>query len=74
MYLQFANDIAGLAEEEQDLEALVESLNKICTECKWEISAEKTKLMTNSAYGMQKEIKVKRQSGLSSCPTVFLRL
>ena len=28
---------------------------------KMEISAEKTKLETNSAYGIQREIKVKRQ-------------
>ena len=48
-----------LAEEEQELEALVESLDKTCTRYKMEISAEKTKLMTNSANGIQREIKVK---------------
>ena len=47
------------AEEEQELEALVESLNKTCTRYKMEISAEKTKLMTNSANGIQREINVK---------------
>ena len=59
--LRFADDIDALAEEEQELEALVESLNKTCTRYKMEISAEKTKLMTNSANGIQREIKVKGQ-------------
>ena len=59
--LRFADDIDALAEEEQELEALVESLNKTCTRYKMEISAEKTKLMTNSANGIQRELKVKGQ-------------
>ena len=59
--LQFADDIDALAEEEQELEALVESLDKTCTRYKMAISAEKTKLMTNSANGIQREIKVKGQ-------------
>ena len=42
----------------QELEAVVESLQKICTRNKIEISAEKAKLMTNSADGIQREIKV----------------
>ena len=51
--LRFADDdIDALAEEEQEREALVESLDKTCTS----ISAEKTKLMTNSANGIQREI------------------
>ena len=41
--LRFADDIDALAEEEQELEALVESLDKTCTRYKMEISAEKTK-------------------------------
>ena len=45
--LQFADDI--------------ESLDKTCTRYKMEISSEKTKLMTNSASGIQREIKVKGQ-------------
>ena len=40
---------------------LVESLSKTCTRYKMEISAEKTKLVTNSANGNQMEIKVKGQ-------------
>ena len=59
--LRFADDIYALAEEEQELEALVESLDKTCTRYKMEISAEKTKLMTNSANGIQREMKVKGQ-------------
>ena len=59
--LRFADDIDVLAEEEQELEALVESLDKICTRYKRVISAEKTKLMTNSANGIQREIKIKEQ-------------
>ena len=59
--LRFADDIDALAEEEQELEALVESLDKTCTRYKMVISAEKTKLMTNSANGIQREKKVKGQ-------------
>ena len=57
--LRFADDIHVLAEEEQEPDALVESLDKICTRYKIEISAEKTKLMTNSVNDIQREIKVK---------------
>ena len=49
--LRFADDIDALAEEEQELEALVESLDKTCTRHKIEICAEKTKLITDSANG-----------------------
>ena len=59
--LRFADDIDALAKEEQELKALVESLDKTYTRYKMEISAEKTKLMTNSANGIQREIKVKGQ-------------
>ena len=46
--LRFADDIDTLAEEEQELEALVERRYKM------EISAEKTKLMAKSANGIQR--------------------
>ena len=59
--LRFADDIDALAKEEQELEALVENLDNNCTRYKMEISAEKTKLMTNSASGIQREIKVTGQ-------------
>ena len=58
--LQFADDIDALHKEEQELEALVESLDKTCTRYKMEISAEKTKLITKRAKGIQR-IKVKGQ-------------
>ena len=53
--LRFADDIDALAEEEQELEALVESLHKTFTRYKMKISAQNTKLMTNSANGIQSE-------------------
>ena len=59
--LRLADNIDALAENEQELEALVDSLDITCTRYKMEISAEKTKLMTNSANGIQKEIKVNGQ-------------
>ena len=59
--LRLSDYIDALAEEEQELETLVESLDKSCTRYKMELSAEKTKLMTNSANGFQREIKVKGQ-------------
>ena len=59
--LQFADDIAALAEKEQELEALGESLNKTCKRFKMEISAGETKLISNSAHGIQREIKIKGQ-------------
>ena len=51
--LRFADDIDALADETQELQALIESLDKTCTRYKMEISAEKTKLMTNSANGIR---------------------
>ena len=53
--LRFANGINTLAEEEQELETLVESLNKTCTRFRMEVSSENTTLMTNSANGVQRE-------------------
>ena len=63
MNLLFAEDIDAVAEEEQEQETLVESLNKTCTRYKMEISAEEIKLMTNSSNAIQIwwEIKVKGQ-------------
>ena len=40
--LRFVDGIDALVEEEQELEALVESLDKTCKRYKMEISAEKT--------------------------------
>ena len=49
----FADDIV---DEEKELEALAESLDKTCKRYKMQISSEKTKLMTNSASLIQREI------------------
>ena len=46
IHLHFADDIDGLAGEEEELVKLVESLDKAFTAYGMEISAEKTKLMT----------------------------
>ena len=62
--LRLADDIDALAEEGPALEALVDSLDKTCTRYKMEISAEKTKLMRNSANGIRRVIKVKVQKQL----------
>ena len=52
------SDIDGLAGEEEELADLVERLDKASTACGIEISAEKTKLMTNNTSGINTEIKV----------------
>ena len=59
--LCFADDIDGLAGEEQELANLVEHLNNASTAYGIEISAEKTKLMTNNISGISTEIKVNGQ-------------
>ena len=46
--LHFAGDIDGLAGEEEELANLGERLDKASTAYSMEISAEKTKLMTNN--------------------------
>ena len=56
-----ADDIDGIAGEEEKLEKLVERLDKASTACGMEISAEKTKLMTNNTSGINTEIKVNGQ-------------
>ena len=56
--LRFAHAVDGLAGEEE-LAELVESLDKASTAyAAMEISAERTKLMTNNTSGINKEIKV----------------
>ena len=58
---RFADDIDGLAGEEEELANLVERLDKAATAYGMEISAEKTKLMTNNTSGINTEIKVNGQ-------------
>ena len=48
--LRFADDIDGLAGEEEELAKLVECLDKASTAYGMEISAEKAKLMTYNAF------------------------
>ena len=49
--------MAGLAGEEEELANLVERLDKASITYGMEISAQKTKLMTNNTSGINKEIK-----------------
>ena len=49
---------SGLAGEEEELAKLVERLDKASTAYGTEISAEKTKLMTNNTSGVNTEIKL----------------
>ena len=58
--LRFADDIDGLAGDEK-LANLVERLDIACTAYGMEISAEKTKLMTNNTSGINTKIKVNGQ-------------
>ena len=50
--LRFADDMDSLAREEEELAKLVERLDKASTAYGIEISAEKTKLMTNNTSGI----------------------
>ena len=50
--LRFADDIDGLAGDEQELANLVERLEKTSTSYGMEIGAEKTTLMTNNTQGI----------------------
>ena len=59
--LRLADDIDGLAGEEEELANLAERLDKASTAYSMEISAEKTKPMTNNTSGINTEIKVNRQ-------------
>ena len=59
--LRFADDIDGLAREEEKLANLVERLDKASTAYGMEISGEKTKPMTNNNSGINTETKVNGQ-------------
>ena len=55
----FADDIDGLAGSEHELSELIRKLNDSCVSYGMEISAEKTKIMTNThANGLQNEISI----------------
>ena len=55
--LRFADDIDGLAGEEEELANLVERLDKASTAYDMEIGAEKTKLMTNNTVALTQKSK-----------------
>ena len=59
--LRLADDIDGLEGEEEELAKLVERLDRASTAYSMEISAEKTKLMTNNTSGINTGIKVNEQ-------------
>ena len=56
--LRFVDDIDGLAGSELELANLVERLDKTSTAYGMQISAEKTKLMTNNTNGISSNIRV----------------
>ena len=55
--LHFADDIDGLAGEEEELAKLVKRLDKASTAYSMEISAEKTKLMAYNTSKIQQAIR-----------------
>ena len=56
--LRFVDDIDGLAGKEEELASLVDHVDKTSAAFDMEISAEKTKLMTNNATGISIDIKI----------------
>ena len=64
--LRFADDIDGLAGTETELANLVERLDKTSATYGMQISAEKTKLMTNNINGISNTIKVSGETVQSS--------
>ena len=63
--LRFPDDIDGLAGSELELSNLVERLDKTSTAYGMQISAEKTKLMTNNTNGISSNIKSFKVHGAS---------
>ena len=59
--IRFADDIDGLAGEEEELAKLVERLDKASTAYGMEISAKKARLMTSNTSGINIEVKVNGQ-------------
>ena len=59
--LCFADNVDGLAGEEEELANIVECLDKASTAYGMEFSAEKTKLMTDNTSDIDTEIKVTGQ-------------
>ena len=59
--LRFADDIDGLAGDEQEIADLASRLDNTSASYGMEIGAEKTKLMTNNTTGINKKINVREQ-------------
>ena len=59
--LRFADDIDGLAGQEQELVSLVDRLEKTSSAYSMEISAEKTKVMSNNIKNISVDIQVNNQ-------------
>ena len=59
--LRFADDIDGLAGKEEELASLVDHLDKTSRAYSMQISAEKTKMMTNNTNGISPDIRVDGQ-------------
>ena len=66
--------IDGLTGEEEELAKLVERLKKASKAYGMEISAEKTKLMTNNTSGINTEIKVNRSLRQSQASSTWAQL
>ena len=59
--LRFADDIDGIAGSEEELKSLIGCLDQSSSNYGMEISADKTKLMTNHHDGFQEELEVSGQ-------------
>ena len=71
---RFADNIDGLAGEEEVLAKLVERLDKACTACGMEIGAKKTKLTTNNTSDINTELKVNRGLRQSQASSTWAQL
>ena len=58
---RFADGIVVDAEEEEDPDDIVISMNTACTRYRMEMGPDKTKIMTNNPDGFQREINIKGQ-------------
>ena len=58
---RFADNIVVNEEEEEEAGVLVDRLDRTTTKYKIEIGPDKTKVMTNTPNGFQREIKIKGQ-------------
>ena len=65
------DDIDGLAGEEEELANLIQCLDKASTAYGMEISAQKTKLITNDTRGINTEKKIDRSLRLSQASSTW---